>query len=41
MIREPTADVPEANIEDGSMRLVELGVAIVAVLAAVILAFIR
>jgi hypothetical protein len=41
MIRQTGLPMPEADVEDHSMRLVEYAMAFIAVLAAGILAFIR
>lgn len=41
MIRQTTLPTTESDVEDRSMRLVEWGMALVAVLAAGVLAFIR
>jgi hypothetical protein len=41
MIRQPVSPATEAPLEDRSMRVIEYGMAVVAAIAAVILAFVR
>jgi len=41
MIRQTTLPTTESDVEDRSMRFVEWGMALIAVLAAGVLAFIR
>ena len=41
MIRQPVLPPSESDVEERSMRLVEYAMAVVAVLAAVVLAFIH